>query len=58
MRRFLDTVIELIVGGGGQQENKGPGLITNLEVALADMYTGRTIEVCSFKLSLASRPFR
>jgi hypothetical protein len=58
MRLACNTVIELTVGGGGQQENKGPGLITNLEVALADMYTGRTIEVCSLKVSLASRPFR
>ncbi|WVF66346.1 hypothetical protein IAT40_001086 [Kwoniella sp. CBS 6097] len=31
-------------GGGGQQEQKGPGLLTNLEVSLADMYTGRTVE--------------
>ncbi|WRT63412.1 uncharacterized protein IL334_000317 [Kwoniella shivajii] len=31
-------------GGGGQQEQRGPGLITNLEVSLADMYTGRTVE--------------
>ncbi|WWC67101.1 uncharacterized protein I206_101008 [Kwoniella pini CBS 10737] len=31
-------------GGGAPQENRGPGLITNLEVSLADMYTGRTVE--------------
>ncbi|KAK8844597.1 hypothetical protein IAR55_006444 [Kwoniella newhampshirensis] len=30
--------------GGGQQEQRGPGLLTNLEVSLADMYTGRTVE--------------
>jgi len=32
-------------GGGGQQEQRGPGMLTNLEVSLADMYTGRTVEV-------------
>ena len=32
-------------GGGGQDAQRGPGLITNLEVSLADMYTGRTVEV-------------
>ncbi|WVQ64558.1 uncharacterized protein L199_002725 [Kwoniella botswanensis] len=31
-------------GGGAPQEQRGPGLITNLEVSLADMYTGRTVE--------------
>ncbi|WVR03272.1 hypothetical protein IAU60_000263 [Kwoniella sp. DSM 27419] len=31
-------------GGGAPQEQRGPGLITNLEVTLADMYTGRTVE--------------
>ena len=32
-------------GGGQPQERKGPGMMTNLEVDLADMYTGRTVEV-------------
>jgi DnaJ-related protein SCJ1 len=34
-------------GGGGHQaqEQRGPGMLTNLEVSLADMYTGRTVEV-------------
>ncbi|ODN75494.1 hypothetical protein L202_06625 [Cryptococcus amylolentus CBS 6039] len=31
-------------GGGGVQEQRGPGMITNLEVSLNDMYTGRTVE--------------
>jgi DnaJ-related protein SCJ1 len=31
--------------GGGGGEQRGPGLLTNLEVDLADMYAGRTIEV-------------
>lgn len=32
---------------GAAQEQKGPGLITNVEVSLADLYTGRTLEVRS-----------
>jgi curved DNA-binding protein CbpA len=32
-------------GGGQQQEQRGPGMLTQLEVDLADMYTGRTLEV-------------
>jgi DnaJ-class molecular chaperone len=35
---------------GGNDVQKGPSMITNLEVSLADMYTGRTVEV-----SLSSR---
>ncbi|WVO13544.1 hypothetical protein L204_101165 [Cryptococcus depauperatus] len=31
-------------GGGAPQEQRGPGMITNLEVSLADMYTGRNVE--------------
>ncbi|KAI9633139.1 uncharacterized protein MKK02DRAFT_39117 [Dioszegia hungarica] len=31
-------------GGGGNEVQRGPGMITNLEVSLADMYTGRTVE--------------
>ncbi|KAL7422753.1 DnaJ-related protein scj1 [Cryptotrichosporon argae] len=31
-------------GGGQQQEHRGPSIMTNLEVSLADMYTGRTVE--------------
>lgn len=32
-------------GGGGGGEQRGPGMLTQLEVDLADMYTGRTAEV-------------
>ncbi|GFZ44621.1 hypothetical protein JCM24511_02345 [Saitozyma sp. JCM 24511] len=32
-------------GGGPPQEQRGPGLLTNLEVSLADMYTGRTFQI-------------
>lgn len=40
-----DLLILIFVGAA--QEQKGPGLITNVEVSLADMYTGRTLEVRS-----------
>ena len=36
--RFFD-------GGHGQQEKRGPGLMTHLEVDLADLYTGKNVEV-------------
>ncbi|RSH88403.1 DnaJ- protein scj1 [Apiotrichum porosum] len=31
-------------GGGRQEPPRGPSVVTNLEVHLADMYTGRTVE--------------
>jgi hypothetical protein len=36
-----------ITGRQQPQERKGPGLLTNLEVTLADMYRGKTAEVCA-----------
>jgi DnaJ-related protein SCJ1 len=40
-----DPFARFFGGGGQQQEQRGPGMLTNLEVSLADMYTGRTVEV-------------
>jgi DnaJ-class molecular chaperone len=37
-------------GGGGGGAQRGPGIITNLEVELSDMYAGRTVEVSSADL--------
>lgn len=48
LRRLL---IEL---GGGVQENVGPSMTAHLEVDLADMYTGRTVEVSSALFSGAA----
>ena len=36
--------------GQAVQEQRGPGLLTNLEVSLADMYMGRTVEVRPYTL--------
>src|SRR4051794_10328476 len=36
---------DVVAGRQQQQERKGPGLLTNLEVTLADMYRGKTAEV-------------
>jgi hypothetical protein len=33
-----------VLSGQASQEQRGPGLLTNLEVDLADMYAGRTVE--------------
>jgi len=38
-------VFSQFFGRQQQQERKGPGLLTNLEVTLADMYRGKTAEV-------------
>lgn len=48
---------------GGNNVQKGPSMITNLEVSLADMYTGRTVEVssplhpCRFPFTFHLSPF-
>lgn len=42
--KWLD-VPDVVTGRQQQQERKGPGLLTNLEVTLADMYRGKTAEV-------------
>ncbi|ADV24599.1 chaperone regulator [Cryptococcus gattii Ru294] len=39
-----DPFARFFGGGGAAQEQKGPGMITNVEVSLADLYTGRTLE--------------
>lgn len=38
-------------GQGGEREHRGPGLLTNLEVELGDMYAGRTVEVSLYRSS-------
>ncbi|KAK4688573.1 DnaJ-related protein SCJ1, partial [Tremellales sp. Uapishka_1] len=39
-----NDIFSRFFGGGQQQEQRGPGMLTNLEVSLADMYAGRTVE--------------
>src|SRR5689334_16391605 len=43
--------------GGGGGEQRGPGLLTNLEVDLADMYAGRTIEVSRSFVRMSFYPY-
>ncbi|WVQ85189.1 hypothetical protein IAT38_007354 [Cryptococcus sp. DSM 104549] len=39
-----DPFARFFGGGGAREAQRGPGLLTNLEVSLGDMYTGRTVE--------------
>ncbi|RXK42649.1 chaperone DnaJ [Tremella mesenterica] len=39
-----DVFAHFFGGGGPAQEQKGPSMLTNVEVNLADMYTGRNLE--------------
>ena len=55
--------MDVVDDAGGNNVQKGPSMITNLEVSLADMYTGRTVEVssplhlCRFPFSFLLSPF-
>ncbi|KAL1408814.1 DnaJ-related protein scj1 [Vanrija albida] len=39
-----DPFAQFFGGGGRQEPPRGPSVLTNLDVPLADMYTGRTVE--------------